>query len=174
MLWYIIVTALTVSIDSFFCGFSLSLKGGKKSVIILTIFLTVLLMCAAANYAAAVLQNALTDVTAACGGAILVIVGMYNLVKPEGEVKPANTFKAALLTGFAVGLDGAAANLSLSLMGMNGFYVPLIIALCHALTIWLGTLLSSAASVEKIKKFGFVSPLVLIALGLVKLSALIF
>ena len=76
------------------------------------------------------------------------------------------------MTGFAVGIDGATANLSLSLMGLNAFYVPLTIALCHALMIWLGIILASVFTGKKFAKIEFLPPLILIALGGYKLLGL--
>ena len=71
-----------------------------------------------------------------------------------------------------MGLDGAIANLSLSLMGINAFYVPLTIALCHAFTITLGVILSKTSISEKLAKIEFIPPLILILLGGYKLLGL--
>ena len=77
-----------------------------------------------------------------------------------------------MLTGFAVGIDGALANLSLSLMNINEFYVPIIIAVMHALMIWLGILLSQTKFAKKFAKIEIFSPLILIFLGTEKLLGL--
>jgi putative Mn2+ efflux pump MntP len=174
MICFLLLTALTVSIDSFVCGFSLSLKGGKKLPIILGIVLTVFAMCLTTNYLTALFANSLSEKTASLGGLILIGVGVFNLVKKDDKKTTAKKHSRSavlesLVSGFAVGLDGAIANLSLSLMGLNAFYVPVIIALTHGLMISLGVILARVPWVRKIAKIGFIPPLILILLGGYKL-----
>lgn len=171
MTWFLFVTALTVSIDSFFCGFSLSFTNGKKYPIIIGISVVVFVMSLIANYGAAYLSSFLTEKTANLGGIILIAVGVFNIFKKDKgfDAKRKGIFKQSLITGFAVGLDGAMANLSLSLMGINAFYVPLTIAVMHAVAISLGILLSKFRLVAGLNKIGFLPPLVLIVLGVYKL-----
>lgn len=175
MTLFLIITALTVSIDSFVCGFSLSLNNGKKLPVILGIALTVLVMCTITNYATVLFSNFLSEKTASLGGLILIVVGIYNLFKKKGTkpcTKSKTTIAVTIITGFAVGLDGAIANLSLALMGLNNFYVPLTIAVCHALTIALGVILAQTKASKKIAKIEFIPPLILILLGGYKLLGL--
>lgn len=174
MIAFLILTALTVSIDSFVCGFSLALSAKKKLPIILGIALTVLIMCTIANYATIFFADKLNEKTACVGGLILISVGLFNLVKKPSNDTLSNkgTLSQALITGFAVGLDGALANLSLSLMGINAFYVPVLIAFMHALTIGFGILLAQTKLAKKFAKIEFLPPLVLIILGGYKLLGL--
>ncbi|MDY2842240.1 MAG: manganese efflux pump, partial [Candidatus Borkfalkiaceae bacterium] len=117
-----------------------------------------------------------TERAACLGGIILIGVGIYNLVKKDEKntVTDGSAFRQSIITGFAVGLDGAAANLSLSLMGVNAFYVPLTIALMHALMISAGIILAENPLAKKADGFGIVPPCVLIMLGVYKLMALLF
>ena len=175
MIYFLLITALTVSIDSFVCGFSLSLKGGKKTPIILGIALTVYAMCLLTNYLTALFADSISEKTASLGGLILIGVGIINLFKKDtksNEPKNRRAITESLVSGFAVGLDGALANLSLSLMGINDFYVPLVIAIMHALMITLGVLLARAPLIKNFAKIGFVPPLILILLGCYKLLGL--
>ena len=200
MTGFLFVTAFTVSIDSFACGFSLAFngKGKNKFIVALVIALTVFVMCAAANYAAASLSVILSEKIASLGGIILIGVGVFNLLKPaDGSAGQRNSnenadaelnskaranadakkargklIKQSLLSGVAVGLDGAAANLSLAIMGINGFYVPVVIAAMHAVMIMLGITLSGVPFIKKFGKLKFLPPLVLILLGLYKLLPL--
>ena len=174
MIYFLLLTSFTVSIDSFVCGFSLSLSGGKKLPIVIGIALTVFLMCAVTNYLTVFLAGKVTEKTACLGGLILIGVGIYNLVKSKKHDSKAKcgTFKLSLITGLAVGLDGAIANLSLSLMGINAFYVPITIAVIHALMIALGITLSETSIVKKFAKIEFLPPLILILLGGYKLLGL--
>ena len=202
MTGFLFVTAFTVSIDSFACGFSLAFngKGKSKFIVALVIALTVFVMCAAANYAATALSVVLSEKIASLGGIILIGVGVFNLFKSEDDPakrRDADTnagadagsdaearanaeakkergklIKQSLLSGVAVGLDGAAANLSLAIMGINGFYVPVVIAAMHAVMITLGITLSGVPFIKKFGKLKFLPPLVLILLGLYKLLPL--
>lgn len=193
MTGFLFITAFTVSIDSFACGFSLAFngKGKNKFIVALVIALTVFAMCAAANYAAAALAEILSEKTASLGGLILVGVGVFNLIKPAENTETTKKLnggnedlkneksdcakrekgklvRQSLLAGFAVGLDGAAANLSLAIMGINGFYVPVVIAVMHAVMIVLGIVLSNVPFIKRFGKLKFLPPLVLILLGLYK------
>lgn len=173
MIYYILTTAFIVSIDSLICGLSLSLNTKKKSPIILTIALTVFIMCLATNYLTFFFKDKLNENTACIGGIVLICVGLFNLFKKNNiKLNSISSIKTCLITGFAVGLDGAFANLSLALMGLNYFYVPLIIAFMHGIMIWLGTLISQTKGLKNLAKIGFMPPLILILLGAYKLLGL--
>ncbi len=177
MIYFLIITALTVSIDSFICGFSLSFNSKRKYPIVLIIALTVFVMCVITNYATILLKNFITEQTASLGGVILVGVGFVNLLrscKKENNVTANDKFSyyKIFLIGLAVGTDGALANLSLALMSINGFYVPITIAITHAIMIWLGIVLSNTSLAKKFGKIEFLPPIILILLGGYKLLGL--
>ena len=167
MTLFLILTALTVSIDSFFCGISLSITTKRKLPIVVIITLTVFVMCLITNYIVK-FSSLLTQNSLVLGGIILILVGIYNLIKKDNELTFNQTLKTTLFSGFAVGIDGAMANVSLSLMGINTIFVPLTIAVMHGITIYLGTLLCSK-KLLKIKILELLSPLVLILLGAYKI-----
>lgn len=171
---YLILTALAVSIDSFVCGFSLALGKNKKLPIIIGIALTVFVMCALTNYLTTFFNERISEKTASLGGLILIGVGVFNLFKSNKDECPKSksALCQSLITGFAVGLDGAFANLSLALMGINAFYVPITIALMHALMIAVGVFLSDLPLAKKFAKIEFVPPVILILLGAYKLLGL--
>ncbi|MBR5388359.1 MAG: manganese efflux pump [Clostridia bacterium] len=170
MTFFLLLTAFTVSIDSFVCGFSLSFESRKRLPVVVIIATTVFIMCVTVNYAAHVFDGLLSEKTANLGGIGLVAIGLYNLFKKEKTDTPKGSIvRQSFVTGFSVGLDGAFANLSLALIGINAFYVPLTIALMHAILIYLGMTLSKIKCVGKIEKFSFIPPLILIALGLYKI-----
>ncbi len=176
MISFLIITALTVSIDSFICGFSLSFTAKRKYPIILIIAFTVFVMCSLTNYLTILLKNFINEQTANLGGIILIGVGFFNLFKPckhqDYHSKEKLSFYRVLLIGFAVGLDGALANLSLALMSINEFYVPITIAIMHAIMIWLGIILSNTKIAQKFGKIEFLPPIILILLGGYKLLGL--
>lgn len=169
MTLFLILTALTVSIDSFFCGFSLCFSSKRRLTVVLIITLTVLVMCTIVNYGVKFFSPILTEKSSVLGGLILIAVGVYNLIKKNDNLTLNQTFKTAFFSGFAVGLDGAVANISLSLMGINEFYVPLTIAVMHGITIYLGTCLSKVKPLKKTKTLQIIPPLVLILLGFYKI-----
>ncbi|MBE7087352.1 MAG: hypothetical protein E7369_03535 [Clostridiales bacterium] len=171
---FLILTAFTVSIDSFLCGLSLSFVKGKKSLMVLIVATTVFAMCLLTNYTAKLLSGILSERTACLGGLILIAVGVFNLLKKEDDEKIIDNglIKESFISGFAVGLDGAFANLSLSLMGINAFYVPLTIAVMHALTISIGVIIASLPLKRVLTRYKFIPPLLLIALGVYKLLGL--
>lgn len=175
MIYYLIITAITVSLDSFICGISLSLGKSKKLPLVAIITLTVYLMCIITNYGTLLLKDFITEKTTIIGGIILVSIGLYNLIKKDKDtsLSQKNFFIQSLSVGFAVGLDGALANLSLSLMGINAFYVPITIAATHGLMILLSVLFTQTKTASKLEKFSFIGPLILIFLGLYKIIALI-
>ena len=175
MIFFLLITALTVSIDSLVCGFTLSLKGNKKLPIILGISLTVFSMCLTTNYLASVFADKLTEKTACFSGIILICVGLFNLIKrnDKNQIKTQRSaIIESLISGFAVGVDGAIANLSVSLMGINAFYVPVIFALMHGVMITLGVLLARTSFIKKFAKIEFIPPVILILLGGYKLLGL--
>ena len=176
MISFLIITAITVSLDSFICGFSLSYLSNKKTPIVLGIALTVFAMCLVTNYTTILFSNFITEQTTCIGGLILIGIGFFNLISKQKGQKNITTdkslFKQILCIGFAVGLDGSLANLSLSLMGLKAFYVPLTIAITHAIMIWLGILLSQTSLGKKLGKIECISPLILILLGGYKLLGL--
>ncbi len=173
MIYFLLLTAFTVSIDSFVCGFSLSFYGKRKFYIVLIIALTVLAMCTITNYLAVILSDVLNNQTTAFGGLILIAVGLYNIFKNDNvEISKKHTIKQTFITGFAVGLDGAVANLSLALMGINAFYVPVTIALMHAVMIALGIAVSQTKPAKKLGKLHLFPPIVLILLGIYKIIAI--
>lgn len=170
MICFLLLTACAVSIDSFFCGFSLGNSCKNKFLLVFVITITVLLMCVATNYLALLFTNFLNEKTASFGGIILIGIGIYNLFKKDSPVKKNKSeIVQYLLAGFAVGLDGAFANLSLSIMGINAFYVPIVIAIMHAVMIYLGSVFSSIKFLKNSGTFAFLPPILLICLGLYKL-----
>jgi putative Mn2+ efflux pump MntP len=170
MNYYLIITALTVSIDSFLCGFSLAMKNSKKFTLVGIITLIVFIMCLITNFGTILLKNILTEKTACLGGVVLIIIGFYNLCKKDKnkEISNGNFLTQSISAGFAVGLDGAFANLSLSLMGMNAITVPITIAFFHGGMLFLSVILANTQLAKKINKVSFIAPLILICLGFYK------
>lgn len=158
------ITALTVSIDAFFCGFAL---GGRRAAAVPGACVTLFFLCLAAHLAGNALAGALTERVAGAGGLILVAVGLYNFFFAEtGADKGGNIFETSVAVGIAVGMDGAAATLSLGLMGCGGLYVPLTVAAAHFYALQFGSVCARAGvRSRRAEKF---PPLLLAALGIYK------
>lgn len=174
-LLFLLSTAFIVSIDSFLAGFSLSRSCKKILPVVLGTASMVYVLCLITNYLGSILQGILTENLVSLGGVILILVGIYNLiVNKKQTVKNSSVILQSLITGFGVGLDGACANLSLAIMGINGFYVPIIIAVMHLIMIYSGAILSNTAFNKILQKYQFIPPILLMLLGLYKLYPVIF
>ena len=166
---FFLLTAFMVSVDSLVCGFSLPKAEKNRLLIVLTISVTVFFMCCIANYSALYLKNVLSEKTTLIGGVVLIAVGIVNLTKKDDTPSLlTGTLKQSLMVGFAVGIDGSAANLSLALMGINAFYVPVIIALMHAVMVLIGISIRQTFSGYRLEKYSFLPPLILTFLGVYK------
>ena len=168
---FLLTTALIVSIDSLICGFSLSVKARKTWIVLLGICFSVFTLCMLTSILGILLEDVFSENIANLGGLILIAIGIYNLCpkKDKKNNQNSSTLKQSIIAGFGVGLDGAFANLSLSLMGYNSIVVPLVITGMHVALISVGIFLSKSFTRLTFGKLSFIPPLVLIALGLYKL-----
>lgn len=163
MKWIVItITALAVSADSFVAGFSLADKNRKLPFCVMII---TLILCVATYVAAGALSGLLAGYADLFGAAILASVGIANLFKkPEkGQIKYGD-FAECVAIGFAVGLDAAMANLSLTLQ-YHDFCIPLIFAALHYVTVALGQMLGKLTAFDGAEKL---SAALLIVLAIVK------
>lgn len=168
---FVIITVLSVSIDSMVCGFSLAFLKGNKTFIPIIVALTVFAMCLLTNYATLLFTNLLNEKIASLSGIILILIGLVNLLKKVEPIKNNSTHlvKQSFITAFAVGVDGAFANFSLAILGFNSFFVPLSIGLTHAVAVVIGIALSKTKLMQKFGAISFIPPLILIMLGFYKL-----
>lgn len=170
---YLTITALSVSLDSFFCGLSLSSKNYKNKVTLLGISGTVFLLCLAAATLGSTIGNFLESGANILGGAILIIVAGYGFIFENYDDAPLiisekTSFMQAVILGFSIGLDGALGCFSLAVSGMNGFLVAVYITACHLLLLQLSFI--SAIKLKKlVERFKIFPPLLLFALGYFKL-----
>lgn len=167
-------TALSVSLDSFFCGLSMSVKTTKNFKFLLGISFSVFLLCILGSLFGASLYGLLSNFSEIIGGSILIIISVFGFLENLKEkTTPINTkdniFLESVIIGFAIGLDGAVGCLSLSLMGYNSLLVPILITFVHVLLMNLAILISKSKLSKFLKKFSFTPPLILFLLGLFKL-----
>lgn len=136
---YVIFTAVCVSVDSFIAGFSLSLNKRKTLTLPLTVAVVTFVMCLLAGLLATLLQEILQQYGGFIGAGILICLGIANLFRQNSQTLENVSFLQCFAIGFGVGLDGAAATLSLVLQGMgDALTVSLVVALTHFFTVFLG------------------------------------
>ena len=168
---FLILTALSVSADSFFCGLALLMKskGGVKCV--LSVATVVFILCFIGSSLGKILGDFLKNYAEILGGIILFLVGFTGFFKnKKNEVKRLDKFslKQSLLVGFSVGLDGAVGSFSLTASGFNYIFVSLFITFFHAILLILALFLAEKLS-KKIKKESKIPSIILMCLGLYKL-----
>ena len=168
--FFLFATALTVSADAFFCGFSMSLGGGKKAPLLAGICPTVLLLCLAAGLLGSALSDLFAEEVSLIGGIILAAAGAYNLFS-EGEppAKGRSDAVRGAVVGLAVGADGAAATLSLTMMGYGAIVSALVIAAAHFAAVLAGAFLSERFAPSGTKSAKTAASVLLFALGAYKI-----
>ncbi len=171
-------TALSVSLDSFFCGLSMSVKTKENFKFLIGISLSVFILCIAGRYLGTTMYDALSNFSEIVGGSILLIISLFGFFEREKEknllVKSKdNIFLESIIIGFAIGLDGAAGCLSLSLMGYSSLFVPILITFIHVLLMNFAILISKSKASKFLKKFKFTPHLILFLLGSYKLISAI-
>ncbi len=172
-LLYLFLTAAAVSADSLLAGFSLALNKQKSYFLPPTVAAVTLALCTAAMFAGNFLSSADSRYADYLGAAILVTVGALNIFKKDDESDGFGTekvsFSQSAAVGFAVGFDAAAANLSLAFMGYGSFGIPVLFAVTHFFTVYLGQWLAQRNTRLFAVRTGIMSGTVLIALALIKL-----
>ncbi|MBE5756475.1 MAG: hypothetical protein E7342_01620 [Clostridiales bacterium] len=172
-LFFIIYGAILVSVDSFLCGFSLANMEYKKWQVVLGVFFPVLALCFITNYLGVFLQLYFTEDFSSIGGIILILVGLFSLLNIKKDKTHKKSILRIFISGFAVGLDGAFFNLSVSLMGISSFYVPLTIAFIHGAMVFLSVKFANTRLLSLTKRCYFLAPTLLILLGFYKLIFLL-
>lgn len=162
MNYYIFITALSVSLDSFFGGLSV-IHNGKFAKKVGQIISVVLVMCLITNYFGRLLKPLFKSNTDLFGGLCLICIAIYQLFS-----KKKNTQNPYLL-GFAVGLDGACANFSLAIMGYNNLLVPITLTFFHLVFLCLGYAVTRIGKMKNLSENKFLSPIILTGLGFYKI-----
>ena len=140
-------TAIIVSLDSFVAGFSLSLNKKANLTLPSAVALITLLLCLVTTLVGSFLEKYLGKNVDYFGAALLALLAIISLVRKDEE----NTsLKTVTLTesctiGFAVGMDAAVANLSLTGVGL---IAPLVFAVTHFFTVLLGQVLAKKVQLE--------------------------
>ncbi len=189
---FLVLTALSVSLDSFFCGFSLTLAARAENKACGAAFRLKLLVCVLSAVTllctlAALLGNSLKErektFALRLGGLVLLTIGCMGLitaVREDRAKKPRFTFlkqrQAAtgifpfFSAGLGVGTDGAIAVFSLSVMGYGAALSAITVIACHALLTDMGARLATLPKERFLPRFRICAPIILIWLALSRLK----
>lgn len=169
--FYVLITAITVSLDSYVCGLSLSLKHERKAKIIFGISLVVFAMCLCAGLLGKVLSSFLNEKSELVGGTILIFVALCEFFTQESadNEKSKNLLKTSLTVGFAIGLDGACACLSLSVSIPLPVTLALIFTAFHVIFITLSFITAKNKFLKRIAANKNIAPMILACLGAYKI-----
>lgn len=173
---FLITTAFVVSIDSFFAGISIPNGISNKKYTILGAVFVIFLTCILGNQVGIILQHNINEKFACIGGVILILVGVYNLLKqPNCNKRLLQTNQSltqSCIIGLGVGADGCIASLSLAVIGYTKLYVPTLIILFHTILLCLGAYLSKRIKVIANNNSLF-APIALILLGFYKIATML-
>lgn len=167
---FLLITAITVSIDSFFGGLSLSVKTKNKLLSLLGVVLAVFTVCFLGSTFGELFGKLLENYASVFSGFILLLVGIVGVFtcKNEKELGGGASFLSSLVVGFSVGLDGAVGCFSLTSAGYNPYLTCSLITLVHALLMIISFLIADKIP-KKIKRCKILPPLILIFLGFYKI-----
>lgn len=164
---FVLLTAITVSIDSFVAGFSLALNKSKNLALPITVAFVTYWMCLAASWAGNLLRPLLENCVKYVGAVILFALGLSNLAKREEDKICQINFSQCVAIGVGVGMDGAAAALSLVMQGVGDtVFLPILFAATHFATVFAGQKLAQLAKPQKTNVF---SAVMFFVLGTIKL-----
>lgn len=167
---YVLITAITVSIDSFICGLSLSIKNNSKMKIIFGISSVVFILCITAGLFGQFLSGILSEKCELVGGTLLILIAVYEFFSQneKNAKKEKNLLKTSLAIGFAIGLDGACACLSLTVMYHKPIFLACVFTAFHLLFISISFFFAKK-NLKVFAKCDFIPPLILLFLGVYKI-----
>lgn len=170
----LIATAISVSVDSFFCGLTLTLKKNEYFKIILGIFISVFTLCLIGSLLGEKAGAILSNYAEIIGGFLLIIISILNLKtsKPNSPTLitiKKSTLKDSIIIGAIVGLDGCVGCFSLSLISSMGIIIPITITIVHLLFISLSILVSKLKIAELLCKYKELPEIILFTLGAYKI-----
>ena len=168
--YLLLLAAASSGADGFVAGAALGTeRNARKNTIFAA--LTVGIMCFAASIFAGVVGDVLSDIAKLACGSLLIFIGLSGIIKRGEENTLLKKFRddgnlKGLLTGLAVGGDGACACVSLSLGGF-GVEAAAVVTAFHLVFMEAGGLIPLAVS-KKISD-AKIGPIILMLLGFYKL-----
>lgn len=148
-LFLVLTTSVIVSLDSFFVGFSVSLKEKQNLSLPPIVAAVTYVLCLIASIFGQKLSSVFTN-GQYVGAAILLLLGIFNVLKKD---QPHNSvsFTQNLATAVSVAADGTAAILSLAIQNeCDVILTPLLFAATHCLTTILGQMTARKTHVHNV------------------------
>ncbi len=174
--FFLLITSLSVSIDSFFSGLSLSLKRYNKIKVIFIVAITVFLMCFTCAKLGSTASSVIKTYSSLVGGLILIIISFSDTLKNKQPIKTllnktsnGNLFYEAFLIGFSIGLDGALGCMMLTILGFNYLLVTALITFMHVILLLSSFIVSNIFAFEKNYIIDIIPSCILFILGIIKL-----
>ncbi len=167
---FMLSASLSVSLDSFFCGLSLTTSKKNRIQATLTIALTVGLMCFFGAFIGYNAKSFLTKFAPLIAGVTLTAISVFKILNASKgkDIKEGKTSIIKYIPlGIAVGIDGLIGSFSLVLIGYNVFFVSAIITILH--TVLLYASISVSLKIVKHKFIYKFPPVILLILGIYKI-----
>ncbi len=171
----LLFTSLAVSIDSFFCGLSLSCKTNAKLKCISIIASTVFCLCLLGSNVGFLGNVVFEKYSNVLGGSILCALSFYGYARLSNSktlLTTTNvnnsTFIEFFLVGFSIGIDGMVGCISLTLIGFNYLLVTFTITIVHVLLLLNAFNMPFFINLENQIFFQGISSTLLLTLGIIK------
>ncbi len=172
----LLTIALSVSLDSFFCGLSASMKINRNFKTVLGIILSVFTLCVIGSFLGEKTGEGLKNIANFLSGTILSVIAVIDYISEKKESengklfsKKNNNFFQGIILGLAVGIDGAVGCFTLSLLGVNGLIAPLTVTAFHLVLLIFAFLITDFGFAKKLAQKSFIAPLILFLLGIFKI-----
>ena len=169
----LLTTVFTVSLDSFFCGLSMSIKTKDNFKFIIGITISVFTLCVLGRLIGIKMSSALLNYSEIIGGTILIIIAIIGFIE---EIKNSNfllqeknLFLESIIIGLAIGLDGSAGCVSLAISGYKSIFVPILITLVHVILLNLAIFISNTKLAKRLLKYKLTPQIILFLLGCFKI-----
>lgn len=173
---YLLITALTVSADSFICGLSLHAQYKGNFKMIAGICISVTITCILGGIGGKETGAFLQSYSNLIGGLILYFIGVVNAIDTLNAPTllipfENNVFYKSITAGVGVGLDGAFACFSLVAIGYNAFMVVTLITATHLLTLIIAVYILDNRIAKIITNLKLLPPFILALLGAIKTAS---
>lgn len=171
---FLIITAVAVSIDAFFCGLTVSVKKSNKFVTLSGVNLSIFIICSLGSLLGNLFGEYFQNFANLTSGIVFLSIGFLGLFSSNSKQRKelANSFIKSLILGFSVGLDGALGCFTLTTLGYNAFLATFTVWIVHVIFMALSIFIGNAIS-QKFKFSKVFSPIILIALGVYKIVCLL-
>ena len=167
----VLLSIIGVSIDGFFAGTALALKGTKISIKkLLIISIIPILMAYPVMFLGYRVSSIISNNIIKFIGFLLffmMAIKSYIEIKKEKEIKELDLINS-FAVGFTVGLDSSVCAFTLALLKYNIYITPIYFGVSHFILIVLGNYLFLKKEI-KLKYIKYLSPILFLCLALFKL-----